>query len=82
MDFMFKDPSQLQVDFGVSSFSYNTNSSLSLMDNSEYLQLVHSQLEKATELWGVRIVDTKLKHLCLWFHMEIDQDSESEVHVW
>src|SRR5882672_9839725 len=45
----FKDPSHLQVDFGVSSFSYNTNSSLSLTYGSEYSQLVHSGLEMATQ---------------------------------
>src|SRR5882724_9202789 len=45
-----KDPSQLQVDFGVSPFWYNTNSSLSLIDNSEYSHLVHSRVEKATGL--------------------------------
>src|SRR5882762_6144872 len=44
-----KDPSHLQVDFGVSSFSYNTSSSLSLMYASEYSHLVHSGLEMATQ---------------------------------
>src|SRR5258707_15547831 len=43
-----KDPNHLQVDFGVSSFSYNTSSILSLMYGSEYSQLVHSGLEMAT----------------------------------
>jgi hypothetical protein len=44
-----KDPNHLQMDFGVSSFLCNTNSSLPLMGGSEYSQLVHSGLEMATK---------------------------------
>src|SRR5882724_4968346 len=55
----FKDPNHLQVDCGISSFSYNTNSSLSSTDGSEYSQLVHSGLEMATQSRGARIIDAK-----------------------
>src|ERR1700683_451420 len=30
---------------------------------------------------GQKLWKLKLKHWCLWFHREIVQDSESEVHV-
>src|ERR1700692_2910075 len=45
-----KDPNHLQVDYGISSFSYNKNCSQSLMGGSEYSQLVHSGLEIAATL--------------------------------
>jgi hypothetical protein len=59
-----KDTYHLPVDLSVSSFSYNTKSSLSLMDSSEYSQLVYSGQEL---------------HLCLLLRREIVQNSESEV---
>ena len=77
-----KDLSQWLVYFGVFYFSYSTSSNLSLMDGSEYSQLVHSGPKMLTRFWGAKLLKLRLKHLCLWFHREIVQDSESEVHVW
>src|SRR5882672_1143039 len=63
-----KDPSHLQVDFGVSSFSYNTSSILSSMYGSEYSQLVHSGLGGVGHCfaWHVRV------NLSFYFSFKIE----------
>ena len=74
-----KDHNHWEVDFGVSSFSCNTKSSLSFMLSSEYLQLVHSGLEIAMEQeWLMSM----LQHLCLWCYNEIVQDFVNTAHAW
>jgi len=59
----YKVSNHWHVDFGVSSFSHNTKFSLSSMDGLEYLQVVHSGLEMATNYEGQEIADVKASTL-------------------